>query len=92
MTAEKGRMNGVFYFWSRKKSLTGKRNMHKNTEPTKQSLIKAFDRSKSKSVADMCRIAGVSRVIFYYHCKNDETFRRQIITKKAEHLTKLAAA
>lgn len=66
--------------------------MKKNTEPTKQSLIKAFDESRSKSVADVCRIAGVSRVIFYYHVKNDEKFRRQFLEKQREHLSERIAA
>ncbi len=65
--------------------------MNGNPELTKFTLLKAFDKSESKSVADMCRIAKISRYAFYYHLNKDVNFRRQIITKKAEHLTERLA-
>ncbi len=66
--------------------------MQKNKETTKSELLAAFDKPEAKSIVAACRIAGVTRAAFYFHFYKDETFRRQIITKKAERLIKLAAA
>ncbi len=66
--------------------------MQKNKETTKTELLAAFDKSQKKSIVDACRIAGITRGTFYFHFYKDEGFRKQILTKKAERLIKLAAA
>ncbi len=64
---------------------------YKNSGLTKSTLLNAFDKSESKSVADLCRIARVSRYAFYYHLNRDADFRRELITKQREHLTERLA-
>jgi AcrR family transcriptional regulator len=60
---------------------------------TKTRLIEALESSKTKTVSDICRIAGVDRSTYYYQFRKDADFRRQIFEKQREHLTeKIAAA
>ncbi len=66
--------------------------MQKNIKTTKSELLVAFDKSQTKTIVDVCRITGVTRGTFYFHFYKDEGFRKQILTKKAERLIKLAAA
>jgi AcrR family transcriptional regulator len=64
--------------------------MKKNT--TKSELLEAFNKSEKKTIADVCRIAGVTPSTFYFHVYKCGDFRRQIIEKRLEFLAaKLAA-
>lgn len=66
---------------------------NRTPEITKQNLIKAFDASASKSVTELCRIAGVSRRTFYHHLNSDAAFRKTYFRKQQSHLVeKIAAA
>lgn len=54
---------------------------------TKQQLIKAFDTSAEKTIADVCRIVGITNSTFYFHFYKDSKFRRRVLEKQREHLT-----
>ncbi len=59
--------------------------MKENT--TKSDLLKAFDQSESKTIADACRIVGITPSTFHFHQGKDSVFRRQIMQKRLEYLT-----
>ncbi len=66
--------------------------MQKNKETMKSKLLAAFDKPETKSIADACRVTGVTRGTFYFHFYKDEGFRKLILTKKAQRFIELAAA
>jgi hypothetical protein len=63
----------------------------KKEEETKPALLKAFDQSERNSVAEVCRIAGVTPSAFYFHFYKDSEFRRQVFEKRRERLTEIIA-
>jgi hypothetical protein len=60
--------------------------MKKEEKTTKSAFIQAFEKSETKSVADLCRIVGVSRFTFYYHFNKDADFRKSLLEKQREYL------
>ena len=64
----------------------------KKDEPTKQALLKAFDQSETKSIAEVCRIVGVTPSAFYFHFYKDSDFRREVIKRRQERLADIIAA
>ncbi|MET0753724.1 MAG: hypothetical protein ABWZ66_10145 [Pyrinomonadaceae bacterium] len=58
----------------------------------KKLIIEAFEKSESKTVTDVCRIAGIVRNTFYFHCRRDAEFRRQVLEIQREKLNKKLAA
>jgi AcrR family transcriptional regulator len=58
----------------------------------KQALLDAFDLSKTKKVAEVCRLANVAKSSFYFHCNKDEDFRQAVLKKQLEHLKERIAA
>jgi hypothetical protein len=64
----------------------------KNGTDTKQALVDAFGKSKTQSIGDVCRIAGIVPSTYYFHQYKDADFRRQVLEKRVEFLAaKLAA-
>lgn len=59
---------------------------YKNGRKTQEDLLEAFDKSETKSISEVCRVAGISRFVFYYHLKADVDFRRAVIIKQKEKL------
>jgi hypothetical protein len=59
--------------------------MKENT--TKSDLLKAFDQSETKTIADVCRIVGITPSTFHFHQYKDADFRRNILVKRLEYLT-----
>jgi AcrR family transcriptional regulator len=60
-------------------------------EETKPALLKAFDQSEKKSVAEVCRIVGVTPSTFYFHFYKDSEFRREILTRRHQQLAEQIA-
>lgn len=65
--------------------------MKTTEESTKSALLNAFGKSETKSIVDLCRIAGVTRGTFYFHYYKDADFRKEFFTKQKEHLTEKIA-
>jgi AcrR family transcriptional regulator len=55
---------------------------------TKKKLLDAFDESRSKTIAEACLIAGVAVPTFYFHFYKDTDFKRQILERRREKLTR----
>jgi hypothetical protein len=58
----------------------------------KQALLEAFDKSKTKKVAEACRLANVAKSSFYFHCNRDESFRQAVLKKQLKHMEGRIAA
>ncbi len=54
-------------------------------------LLNAFDESKKKQIAEVCRIAGVTPSAFYFHYYKDAAFRRRVLEKQRDHLAEKIA-
>ncbi len=61
-------------------------------KPTKPALLNAFDKSERKTIAEVCRIVGVTPSAFYFHYYKDSEFRREVLEKQREHLAEKIAA
>ncbi len=67
-------------------------DLRKTEESTKQYHLEAFDKSKTKSISDVCRITGFTRGTYYFHFYKDAEFRKQVFIKQQEKLTSAIAA
>ncbi len=59
----------------------------KKINTTKSDLLRAFDQSETKTIADACHIVGIVPSTFYYHIYKDSDFRRQVLEKRRCYLT-----
>jgi putative intracellular protease/amidase len=64
----------------------------KKINTTKSDLLKAFDQSETKTIANACHIVGIVPSTFYYHIYKDADFRQQVLEKRGEFLAAKVAA
>lgn len=50
-------------------------------------MLSALDKSKNKTIQEVCDIADVSRGTFYYQFNRDPEFRREVLIQQREVLT-----
>jgi hypothetical protein len=64
----------------------------KKIKNKKAALLDAFDKSQTKKLPEVCKIAGASMSIYYFHFYKDAKFRNAILEKKLKHLEERIAA